>query len=233
MKTNTCSRDRLFFDQYQYVLSFRLRSVNCLRGLGKYNDTEGIKNAHLTVDSRFEHRNRVRNYGGNWAANPSGNIGQTQHNIHALLDVLTEKLSNNHMTVTVDYAYVYSNDLDWLTKIAALPYLNFVKLREAVVDRPRDTVYLTQSEYTNRSYFRECWITAETKVVLRGFLNNQENIKLSPSLGTWINKDYNHNNGRALLARHYFFDHNSDKIPFMLSLAAPKLIRCTLQVLAK
>lgn len=231
MKINPCSRDRPFFDQYQYVLSFRLRNVNCLRGLNKIRD---MTEAHEIVSTRFEYRNKVRNHGGNWAI-PDADVGKAQQqNLHALLDKLIEKCENGHLTVTSDYAYVYSNDLDWLKEIAELPYLSFVKLREAVVNRPRDTVLLSNTSHTRRSYFRDCWITTETKVILRSFLNNQENIRLCSSLSTWLNKEQTGKyNGKALLARHYFFDHNSDAIPFMLSLAAPKIIRCTIKVLAK
>lgn len=226
IKTAQRNGDRLFFDQYRYGLAFNLRNVSTLRGI----DYTNIEKAHCIIDERFEYRNKLRNYGGNWgrpAAPP-----EVLESLHELVNILAPRAHQFRLVVSPDHGYIYSNDAEWLNELAQLEYLKNIEIREAVVNRPRDTVRVPGSAHTNRTYFKERWISTTTKDTLCNFLNNQENIRLGPSFKTWMTAAGSVH-GEHLLCRHYFFDHDSESIPFMLTVAVPGLIRRTVQVLTK
>lgn len=223
-------RDRLYFDRYRFAMSFYLRGVGCLRGL----DGSDLEQDFSLINHRFEFRNKLRNYGGNWRSPlDDTQAAEAVQNLQSFLQELSAKMSEIHLTFSVDWAYVYSNDLNWLVDLSNLHYLDIsTHFREAVLDRPRNTVRVANSNNSNRSYFRECRIEPNIKESLRSFLTNQENIRLGPSFAAWLN-DPDSKFGGRWLQRHYFFDHDNDQIPTMLALIAPRLIRSTVQVLTK
>jgi hypothetical protein len=222
--------DKLFYDQYRYSLSFRLERCSTLRDL-----PDNIETAYQTIKDRLAWRQRVYNPGGNW-----NSTRQTEAENQIALDRLIEFVNcihparaQLHLVVSVDWGYVYTNDLDILNKIASLPCIMSPQAKEAVIDRPRNSLVLRESAHANRSYFKERWISTDTRIALRNFLSVQEDIKLGPSFKTMLNDAGRPTRLRSLLARHHFFDHNGGKIPFMLELVAPGLIRCTVSVLTK
>jgi hypothetical protein len=222
--------DKLFYDRYRYSLSFRLNRCSTLRDL-----PDNIETAYQAIKDRLTWHARMYNPGGNW--NPSRTSVAASEMVFDKLKEFVKCIHPNrahlHLVVSVDWGYVYTNDIDILNQIASLTCIAPLQAREAVVDRPRDTLILRESTYSNRSYFKERWISTETKNSLKNFLSVQENIKLGPSFKNMLNDADRPAKLRSLLARHHFFDHDGSKIPFMLELVAPGLIRRTVSVLTK
>lgn len=216
------SKDRWFYDQYQYSLGFWLDEVNCLRVL-----------SHEHVDQMIQRRQQWREI-----AQQRWNQGQRQHSIlgrryqaitehtvadlHELTQHLLDAVNPFKLVVTVNQAHVYTNDLDLIAQLQAMPALKYQTLSQAVITRVRDTVQLKRSRHALRTYLRQVKITAEQKQKLVEFFHAQRpNVRLAPSLTAWMDNPY-------LRTQDYFFvDHDSASWPTMLALVQPGVIRKT------
>ena len=228
--------DRLFFDRYQYVLSFKLASVCCLRNTLRIHDD--VAAGELIAQS-FSNQQRYINQGGSWRIKDPTRIGSLED----LLDFSTKLKAHHdqvHLMVSSNYGYVYTSDLSIVRQLQQLPYITNSSVREAIVSRPRDSIELSESQYNNRSYFKDCWLSEKEKTAIANFLKNQTEVRVCPSLDKLINPRRSDSRYINLLKpdglrlqRHHFFDHNDDSITFMLELVSPGLIRKTARILTK
>lgn len=217
--------DRLFYDQYEYGVSFHMFGVSALRELPMDAQT-----MHNRITRWVENRSRSINYGGNWnrAPLPSHAIDF----LHRLGDFLHSWLPKFHLVVSVDWAYLYTNDLEMIELLQEIPGISQLRVKKAVITRPKHTVLLGKSDYSSRTYFKERWITVEKKHTIQGFLKNQENIRIGPGLQKWFEAGAGKSKN-SYMCRNFFFDHNGSAVPFMLELAVPGVIRRTAQILTK
>lgn len=225
--------DRLFFDQYRYVVSFYLKHSSALRNMP--ND---IDQAKEYVTERLDWVTRRQNHGGNWGSSRVS-LGSAQKENNAslagLLNLVALLLPNRdkmHLMVSVNWGYVYTSDLELVKNLYELPGISVKKIKEAVVDRPRDSIKISNPKFSKRSYFKDTWISMELKNTIGNYLRNQENIRISPSL-MQLFTDAKPTTKRALLGRHHFVEYNDESILLMLGLIAPGLIRRTVAVIAK
>ena len=219
------TKDRWFYDQYEYSLGFWLDEVNCLREL-----------SHEHVDQMIQRRQQWREI-----AQQRWNQGQRQHSIlgrrfqpiteqtvadlHELTQHLLTAVGQFKLVVTVNQAHVYTNDLALIAQLQAMPALKYQTLSQAVITRARETVQLRRPRHAWRTYLRHIKITAEQKQHLISFLQGQHTqVRLAPSLVTWMDQPY-------LRTQDYFFvDHDSEAWPTMLALVQPGVIRKTLAI---
>ena len=219
------TKDRWFYDQYEYSLGFWLDEVNCLREL-----------SHEHVDQMIQRRREWREI-----AQQRWNKGQRQHSIlgrrfhpiteqtvadlHELTENLLTAVSQFKLVVTVNQAHVYTNDLSLIAQLQAMPALKYQTASQAVITRARDTIQLRRPRHAWRTYFRQIKITAEQKHHLISFFQGQHSqVRLAPSLITWMDQPY-------LRTQDYFFvDHDSEAWPTMLALVQPGVIRKTLAI---
>lgn len=225
--------DRLFFDSYQYVLSFKLVSICCLRSTLRIIDGQ---DADGEIIEAFGNQQRYINQGGSWRTKR-----EQMGKLEDLLDFANKLRPHQnavHLMVSGDWGYVYTSDINIITSLQQLSYIHHLTVREAVISRPRDSIVLTDSMYNTRSYFRDRWLNEKEKNTIRNFLKNQTEIRLCPSLDKLVNPVTTVHTSRYRtdgfrLQRHHFFDHNHDSVPFMLELVSPGLIRKTARILTK
>ena len=217
--------DRLYYDQYQYSVTFCTLGISALRDLS--SDAQIM---HTRIDRWADNRSRHVNYGGNWRISPL-NV-PTIETLHCLGDFFHSWLSKFHLVVSSDWAYVYTNELEMIDQLQQQPGVKHFRVKKAVITRPKNTIQLNKSDYSSRTYFKERWITVEKKHAIRGLLTNQEDIRIGPGLQKWFKSDTKASKN-SYMCRNFFFDHNSSSIPFMLELAVPGVIRRTAQILTK
>ena len=217
LKFKTVDKDRLFYDQYQYSASIPLKESTALKK----------ELSHESIDRTIERR---RAY---WATAPHRlNRVITQDSIDQLHQVCDFLLSVTDEYKLVFYynhwLTIYTNSLELLDQVDALAYINIKNYSQVNVNRPRDTILLKNSVHTKRSYFRERTMTHHEKSTLTNFLTNQQDyMKLSPGLRSWMNKSLTHN----YVSDYYFIDYSDDQWLTMLSLVHPGLIRKTVKIL--
>ena len=147
-------------------------------------------------------------------------------NLHDLADCLLKQTVDYKLVVSLDSAWLYSNDLTLIDNVVALPYVQHVAFSQAVVDRPRDTIRLKHPKHQYRSYFRAQKLTSQQKITLQQFLNNQiDHVRSSPALVKWLDCPFNH------LQEYFFVDHDSQTWLTMLALVHTGLIRKTMQII--
>jgi len=212
------SKDRLYFDQYEYCLNFKLEELSALRELD-----------HAHIDRELTHRSSWRqrnpNFGGSWRGRHSDITDQHRADCHALCDYLLAQ-QNYKLVIYGDWGYVYSSDLSMLRNMEQLDYLKPVNMKHAVTDIPRGSILIKSSQHEYRSYFRAGRVTAQQRESLRNFLANQQDIRTGPGLQRLLNNAQTHH----YINDNMFIDHNGQGIVTMLGLILPRSIRKTLNL---
>ena len=215
--------DRLFYDHWQYCISFRLEEVNCLR----YSlDVEKIDEL-LTRREVWRERVRQRWPQNNFVRPHNPITDTTRDTLYAFADFLKLSTDPYKMVISVNQCWIYSNSTLFLERIERLPFVNYSKFTEAVIVRPRNTVAVKHPNHNYRSYFRTTKLNNEEKDRILSFLQNQPDIRISPALKEWIATPFNRTQG------YFFVDYDSETWLTMLGLVRPGLIRKTVQIVAK
>lgn len=227
LEVKSRSGDRLFYDQYEYGLYVFLQGISSLRELNR-----DLETAKKNVALRLEHRARFKNYGGNWNASlekSDATFEKRLQKLHNFIDVLHPYYDHYHLTVASDWGYIYTNNIEMIRDLIKNTDATPVKLQRIFINRPRNTVRVKSSEYAYRTYFKERWVSHESKNRLSQFLLTQEDIELSPSLKKTLTGTSN-NTG---ICRYHYFNHNNPVINTMIELVVPGLVRTTMPVLTK
>lgn len=219
-------KDRLFYNRFEYVLSFTLDEASSLRDL-----------SHEEIDRTIERRKEWRNIAlQRWqkSNNSFGNIlgrrrkditDATVENLHALANILLTTMSDYKLVVSVNQGHIYTNDLVLLDQLDHLGCLERKSYSRAQINRPENTIQLKKPQHQFRSYFKIIKLTTEQKTHLIGFLLNQPSVRLSPALNSWITGSFNRTQD------YFFIDHNEMSWLTMLGLVRPGLIRKTMQII--
>ena len=222
LELKECS-DRLFYDQYRYSLKLRMKDFSCLREMRK--PLVSLSDVTETVARRFEQRTKLSYW--NWDRTvPVRN----QFDLVCLSDLLTFLWPFKDQIKPVfsgDWGYIYSNNKDLLQQIGDKHYVHVYYIKEAVVDRPKDTILLKSSAYKFRSFLQERRWTADDKARILTYLQNQSDIKISRGLTHWLKYDTRW----PWTRRYYYFDHNDAKIELMLQLICPGIVRTTMPII--
>lgn len=221
-------KDRLYYDQFEYCLGFCLAEVNCLREL-----------AHDRIDDTIQRRRQWREISRQRWSVSGKNRGtiisrhydeitdETVENLHSLAEMLLTAPEPFKLVVTVNQAYVYTNDTILINRLSRLPCLSYKTYTRAVVTRPRDTIQLKNPGHAYRTYFKMLKLTIEQKAQLENFLSSQEpHVRLSPALKTWLWHPFNRTQ------EYFFVDHDTESWLTMLSLVNPGIIRKTQRIVA-
>jgi hypothetical protein len=152
---------------------------------------------------------------------------QVIDNVHHFADHLLASTDDFKITVSTDYAYVYTNSLKIIAEIQNLPYVKFSSCTEVNINRPKDTVKLKNSSNRYRSYFKFLKITDKEKENLVNFFKIQKNnIRVSPALSEWVKAPkYNR------IQEYYFIDYDDSMWLTMLSLVRPGIVRKTKEII--
>lgn len=143
--------------------------------------------------------------------------------------------------------FLYHNDLSMVDKLVNDFGMNLHDTIEVVKKPKSNAVYLTKSNYNYRSYFinyTEINSSSTNEEKLRDYLLNlsEEEVRLSPSLSKWANRnfdeDFRHNIrflshpilSHPNLERTMFIDHKDLQILTMIGLIFPESIRKTVDI---
>ncbi len=215
LKFDPVSRDRRFYDQYEYGICVSVSEAGCLRA-----------KSHQELDQLISYRNRARS---NFAPLRESISQKTRDDLFAVFDKLELVRDRIKLVVSYNIMYIYSNDIPALEHLAGLAQVNFNNAVQSVVNKPRDVVLINNPKFKYRSYFRDKILEPVECERLINFIDSRQGVygvtrTLKASL-----KRYN----THYLQRHLFVEHNDPKDITMLSLVVPGLIRKTLPVQAK
>ena len=208
-------RDRLFFDQFEWCFSFRVKYINLLRGANR-----------VSLQERIDFRARTWNH----------DLLTTVdvNNLNSMLDVVQLIPKPHRLYYTHHWIYIYHNDLAMLENLIPPNDFDFVsqkKITQAVVCKPRDVIVKSNPKYQYRTYLREHVIGDQNKANdLSRFLQSRDDWELSRSL---LRDCEILINGRMYVRRHHFIEHNSMQDLLLLGLHTPGLIRQTKPILTK
>ena len=210
----TESRDRLYFDQWEYAFSFRLKEAHTLR---IRDEADMIK--YVQQRMSWDH----------WRPRYTDSV---------VADLKTALSFVNNISVPFKlivgghWASIYTNDRDLTDDlIAHCPFTAQHRLKQAVVDRPRDTVLLLEPTHKLRSYFKAQRFPGDKIPALKEFLEAQGTaVRPSPGMkqflrGTW--------KGDHWLPDHYYVDYDDPVYATMLALIMPRPFRKTVPIVQR
>lgn len=232
LKFNSLAKDQLFYDRFEYSVSFGLQEITCMR-----EQDYDLSQISQMVGRRREWREIAQQR--RTAVNRQGGIktilsnryhkeisDQVEQDLHTLANVLRNCSVDFKLVVSTDYGWIYTNSIGLLDQLSQLHMLTDKIYSQAVIARPKNTLCLKKSIHNFRSYFKTTKLSADEKNTLINFLNNQKaHARISPALTEWcLNKFYR--------TQDYFFvDHKEMSWLTMLSLVVPGLIRKTKQII--
>lgn len=210
------SRDRMFYDQYQYGICISLEESSVLR-----QKTLG------GLHSAIEYRNVIRTR--YWGGSNNAIDDKIKRNLIAVWHELDAVRNSIKLVISFNILYIYSNDVAVLQHIADIPQVKFNNAVQSIVNRPRDVIVKTDPKFKYRSYFRERNLSDLERDRLLNFIQSRGDIfGVTNSFKKYLRKK-----SYYWLQRHQFVEHNDIKDITMLSLVVPGLIRKTLTVQAK
>jgi len=216
LKFDPVSRDRRFYDQYEYGICVSLTEAGCLRA-----------KSHKELDQLIAYRNRARSQ---WAGYSREQIGnQIRDKLFEVFDELELVRDRIKLIISYNIMYIYSNDISTLEHLANLQQVKFNNAVQSIINKPRDVVLINNPKFKFRSYFRDKILEPVECERLINFIDSRQGIYgVTRTLKASLRRYSAH-----YLQRHLFVEHNDLKDITMLSLVVPGLIRKTLPVQAK
>lgn len=227
LKFKPVKKDRLFYDQFHYCLGFHLSEASCLRVLD-----------HAHIDDLIERRKQWREIAQQrWKNGRRSHAtimskrwqeitAKTSEDLHAVAKVLLATTDKFKLVVSINQAWVYSNELTLLNQLDQMSELNYKIYTQAQVVRPKNTIQLKNPQYQFRTYFKLTKLSYEQKDHLMDFLYNQrDHVRTSPALQRWIDQPFNR------MQDYFFVDHDSELWLTMLNLVTPGIIRKTMHII--
>lgn len=240
-EVDQCGSDRLFYDRYHYSLRFYLTEFHCIRpwhDAGHNNDLVDLlilidryRNAHDRRRDKFSATTwfpkHLRDPVSTAAAQK-----ELQNNLYTFVETVWPYREEIKVVATTNWGYVYSNNLDLLKKIAALPGLANTRLQQMVIDRPLNTVGLRNKQHNYRTYLRDLRVTETQRDQIQQYLDQQQDVRLCPSLKSWSRVDqvYAWVKNVAWSRSTFFFDHQGAADALMLEMIVPGIVRKTLEI---
>jgi hypothetical protein len=228
LKIKVRKRDRLFYDQYRYCLHITLQDLYCLRDIT--NPNIGFKDFAEGIVKRLNRNAELtRHWGRAWAQSYSKEqLDTIIADLNNLAIELWPHRTRIKMTFSGNSGYVYSDDLSLLRIVEKKNCSRAWSLTEAAVDRPKNTIQLTKSDYKIRSYFKERRLNLNQKKQLHDFLTNQTDVKITGSMAYWFSQ-----HDRFWTRSYFFIDHTSELTTTMLEMLQPDLIRRSFPIVLK
>ncbi len=215
LKFGPVSRDRHFYDRYEYGICVSIPEAGCLRA-----------KTHKELDQLISYRNHAR---AQWAGVKEQIGKQIRDDLFAVFDELDPVRDRIKLVISYSIMYIYSNDIAVLQHLADLKQVNFCNAVQSVVDKPRDVVLITNPKFKYRSYFRDKILEPTDCERLINFIESRQGVYgVTRTLKASLRRYSTH-----YLQRHLFVEHNDPKDITMLSLVVPGIIRKTLPVQAK
>lgn len=206
------TRDSLYFDKWEYSISFRQTRIS---------DARGLNLDHTKANISWRRQSKF------WT-NDYSDINVS--NIFTTLNFLKAETVPFKITFSGSYCSVYTDDPDFVNRlVASCPYVNLRYVKQAVVELPRDVVLLEQSDFAFRSYFKSQWVSDTNLESLESFFQaQQEHIRPSKAFADFMKSRRGWN--RHWIPTHYYIEYNDPGYPVMMSLILPRSTRKTLPI---
>ena len=210
----TESRDRLYFDQWEYAFSCWLKEAHTLR---HRNEADMVKYVHQRLS--WPH----------WQPRYAGEVVPDLKTALAHINSIVEPCK---IVVSGHWISIYTNDPSVASGlISACPFTQQHRLKQAVVDRPRDTVLLLEPTHKLRSYFKSQQFPGTKIPALREFFAAQGTaIKPSPAMQLFLRGSWQ---GNHWLPDHYYVDYDEPVYATMLALIMPRPFRKTVPIVQR
>lgn len=230
----TIQRDSLFFDRYEWCVSWFQPGIHVLRSSLEQTAVDN----QILLARHWEFRNWSRKGPHETAFESRLNADVVQH-IHDTR-ILLLSLDGNKRVLHHDRISVYVND--FISKNQVLEYakkFDLITVRQALAAYPKDCVGLLDPAYKFRTYLKSVELTSNIKKAIANWISVQgADIKASPSLIDTLNyQPLVHIRGFRQTSnwtqRHNFIDHNDEKYVTMLNLLVPGISRKTIRIVAK
>jgi len=215
-KIQTEQRSSLYFDQWQYSVAIHQLRIGDIRGLNRAATLE-----------RIEFRKFSKFLSNNYSP-------EVITNILATLEFFKDEQAPFKLTLSGNWAYVYTNDVDLISRFETqCPYARIRFVKQAEISEPRDVVLLKDAKYAYRTYFKSRWVEDHELIALDNFfaVQNEENIKPCGSFKNFLKSNVKYRS--HWMADHYFVDHNDPGYPLMLNLLLTKSVRKTLPIVQR
>lgn len=221
-KIETVGRDRLYYDRYEYCVYFRMQDASAVK----------LDN-HKKIDEYLEHQHwrRKINYGGSWRWQTFRHpiTDASTKNCHTAHDHLKAITKGYKLTTSYDCGYLYLEDLAGAVNFLKSPGITVDIVKQAVVDRPKDSMIIKSAKHSFRTYFKNQRMELEQKQNLVNFLQGRTDVRLSPGMQEWTTRYNTH----RYVCDHYFVDHNNDGFLTMLALVSSIKIKKTVTLLTE
>jgi hypothetical protein len=215
MLFRTDSRGRLYYNQYQYSVSFALPGAHRVRN---YKDVDtilaSVRLYNLNIGTR------------SWQ-NPI--LASQLENLVTISQLLQTSAEPYKHISSYDQIYIYTNDVALLETISQSPAVTDAKYSQAVVDLPSDVVVLKRSKYQYRTYFTSKLISTESSTRVSNFLLDRTDCyRFTPGL-----KHMLQTRKQMYFREYYFVDHNGPGDMLMLAMVCPGVVRKTMPIQTK
>jgi hypothetical protein len=227
LKFKSVVKDRLFYDRFQYCISFGLAEISCLRE----QELDCARISHM-LERRKQWREVAHQRWNGQKPNAQQSrlwneiTEEVEQNLYDFAAVLRNSGVDLKLVVSSNCGWVYTNSLELINQLKPMRMLTGKKYSKAVIDRPKNTILLKNPRHQFRSYFKITKITNQQKNTLINFLNNQQSsIRISPALATWITSTFYRTQD------YFFIDHDEMSWLTMLALVHPGIIRKTQEII--
>jgi len=212
-------KDRLFYDKFNYCISFTLDEITVLSRPVTHYDIDRL------IDRRNEYRRQYSRSARPYTA-PDISL-KIRQQLHELADILITSNEDYKFNTSYRVIWLYTNSETLIKDLANLEFINKIKVSEAKVDRPMGTIKLKNPVHTHRSYFRFNRPGEDDRRRVINFLTAHENhIRPSPALISWVR-----NPSFPFILDYYFIDYTGESWLTVLTLLYPGLIRKTLSII--
>lgn len=217
LKIVTESRDRLYFDQWEYAFSFFLKEAHSLR---------------MRDHMQFHNYINLRRTWTQWQSRFTENVIGNLETAFVYVNNITQPFK---LVVSGHWATIYSNDPELSAQmLAACDFLHQSKQKQAVVDQPRDTVLLLNPKHRLRSYFKAQMFPVGRISTLRDFFESQDGaIKPSPGMQNFLKLPGRAWTGNHWIPDHYFVDYDNPAYTTMLAMIMPRAFRKTVSIVQR
>jgi len=227
----TESRDRKFYDQFDYAFQFRQQEIFLIRGLPDNENLLKFISLRKRLTQRFSvsmDQIKKQEYFSN----------QSVENLMATRDLMLNWPAEFKFTVSGDWANIYTNDLNLIAAVERLPQVTPGRyIKQAVVDRPKDMVVVQAPKYQHRTYLREYKMPQKVRSQLLAWLQgqcDQDQVHARPSRALWEWLNDGKPSWRAQWCqRYYYIEHNDLGYETMLAMLVPGAVRKTVSVISR
>lgn len=211
LSLKTEGRDRLYYDQWEYAFSFFLKEAHALR-------ERNVEKLERNIAMRQ-----------NWPGWQARYTAPVVDNLKAALTHINSISAPFKMIVSGHHITIYTNDSALASDLkTACGFVRISYSRQAVIDRPRDTVLLLEPKHSIRSYFKSQWFPGAKVPALRDFFQAQQGaIEPSPALRDFLKSTNQHD---LWFPNHYYVDYDDPRYATMLAMIMPRCFRKTLAV---